>query len=130
MIRQQQVRSKSQAIYLTINLLEMLIEEGNWGRIAVLLLFIEELAEAVARCSNGAAATSFIKNNKFKNKEIMDKQGICEIRNEDSQAFSIESFSDKWELGVKTVFARKTNGYPSCSTDASLGNSQRQDNSR
>ena len=60
MIRQQQVRSKSQAVYLTINLLEMLIEDGNWGRIAVLVLFIEELAEAVARSSDRAAATSFI----------------------------------------------------------------------
>ena len=43
MIRQQQVRSKSQAVYLTINLSEMLIEDGNWGRIAVLVLFIENL---------------------------------------------------------------------------------------
>ena len=37
----------------------------------------------------------------------MDERGICEIRNEDGQAFSIESFSDKWKLGVKTVFAKK-----------------------
>ncbi len=36
------------------------MEEGNWGRIAVLVLFIEEHAEAVARSSDRAAATSFI----------------------------------------------------------------------
>ncbi len=38
----------------------MLIEEGNWGRIAVLVLFIKELAKAVVRFSSRAAAISFI----------------------------------------------------------------------
>ncbi len=69
-VEQHQVLSKLEAKGLVCELFSIMDKEGNWGRMAVLMIFIEELADGLMKYHDRTVATSFIEEIK---EEINDK---------------------------------------------------------